>query len=77
MIGPPDPYSNLSPIKLRPPRNEQVGMRLYVQMDIWIHIIILQEKRLQDLQARVWLFNHTFWKQHNEEFQQVIIVVEY
>lgn len=51
MIGPPDPYSNLSPIKLRPPRNEQ-------------------EKRLQDLQARVWLFNHTFWKQHNEEFQQ-------
>ena len=75
LIGPPDPTSNIRPIKLKKPASKAVSLLLSTLLISTPLkqpcVLILQEEELQKLQLQIWAFNHGFWKRHNVEFQEV------
>ena len=74
MVGPPDPVSNIRPLRLREPASEAVRPRSESHCAIlWVCGFLLKEREVQELKQRMWSMKHVFWRQHNTHFKQVYI----
>ena len=81
MVGPPDPVSNIRPLRLREPTSEAVstvvgggggGGWSFSVFHVHNHLFVLpKEKEVQKLRLQIWAMKHHFWTQHNTEFKQV------
>lgn len=68
IVGPPDPVSNIRPLRLKQPTSKAVSTFLNNRVKLLFEV---QEKEVQKLKLQMWALKHEFWSQHNTQFKRV------